>query len=379
MTIVPVPSTERAAFDLRLLGGASSRSVGYRGPVTVYTTGYTTISAAQRLYFDEQGISAARAQASCDTTTNINDISARLRVIEKLAWSQAGRSKGQAESIASAHAERRIAGQLQREVAGRVAEANQTYATRFRNRLLRRDGFPREFHPSTTDRTMMLSVTHANGRQLAAPTSPPDLGGSYDLAVVVHESAVVNFGETLLGGITLTDERLVELLKESKAEIPEELQITQDKDPWSITFTSERPVFAEFAGDKVKVAIRGRRFTRGDQVVRATMEISATYQLEKSGTGSRLTRQGDVVADYVNLEQQSVTQVAMKTFLRKKFEALFKPEIASDGLMLPEQLRAAGKLHLQQIKADQGWLNLAWNLPPRPDRVAAQQSAEGLR
>jgi hypothetical protein len=131
----------------------------------------------------------------------------------------------------------------------------------------------------------------------------------------------------------------------------------------------------------VKVAIRGRRFTRGDQVVRATMEISATYQLAKSGTGSRLTRLGDVAAEYVNLtEQQSVTQIGMKTLMRKKFEALFKPEITSDGLMLPEQLRAAGKLHLQQIRADRGWLNLAWTLPSRPEKVARQQpSREEVR
>ena len=62
------------------------------------------------------------------------------------------------------------------------------------------------------------------------------------------------------------------------------------------------------------------------------MEISASYKLEKSNGGSKLTRQGDVVAEYINKQRQSVLETAMKSLMRQKFEALFKPEIVSDGL-----------------------------------------------
>ncbi|MGE0760265.1 MAG: hypothetical protein AB7F89_19375 [Pirellulaceae bacterium] len=376
-----VPSDERAAFDVHLIGGATSQNVGYRGPVTVYTTGYTSIHAAKRVYFDALGMSTSAAGASCATSTNIYDIAANCRLIERLAWKQAGKSKGQAESIASGRAEARIARQLDREMGERLAQANESYAERFRNRLLRRDGFPRVFHTSTSADQLTLQLLHASPNQLAADSTPPVLNETHDLSVRVHESLIANFGETLLGGVTLSDERLIELLTELKAEIPEELQITPDKDPWSITFTNERPVSAVFDGDTVRMAIRGRRFTRGDREVRAVVEISATYRLERSGNGAKLTRQGDLVADYVNRENQSVFEITMKSFLRKKFESLFKPEIASDGLMLPEQLRSIGKLHLQQLTSQTGWLVLGWQVPPDSAALtgaAADTSAEAV-
>lgn len=120
------------------------------------------------------------------------------------------------------------------------------------------------------------------------------------------------------------------------------------------------------------MAVRGRRFTRGDQVVRAEIEISANYKLEKTGMGSKLTREGDVSVEYVNRRQLSVREVAMKTFLRKKFDALFKPEISSEGLELPERFRSIGKLALRQLSADQGWLALGWEqVPAEPAKVAA--------
>ena len=45
--------------------------------------------------------------------------------------------------------------------------------------------------------------------------------------------------------------RIVELLEEVEADIPEELQIGPDKDPWSITFAQRRPIVVAFdEGDK---------------------------------------------------------------------------------------------------------------------------------
>ena len=378
MDLAFVPSADRATFDLRLYGGATSSSVGYRGPVTVYTTGYTSINAGKRIYFDADGITADGAYAQCATSTNINDIAASCGLIERIAWKQAGKTKGQAENIASARAQTRIAGQVNGEVSPRLAEANESYSEKFRNRLLRRDSFPRVFHASTTESQMFVRMLHANGAQIAANTEPPELSANHDLSARVHESIVLNFGESLLGGVTLTDERLVELLSESESEIPEELQITPDKDPWSITFMRDQPVAAKFANDEVRIAVRGRRFTRGDQVVRAQMEISASYKLEKSNGGSKLTRQGDVVAEYVEKERQSLGETAMKTLMRKKFAALFKPEIVSDGLMLPEQFRNVGKLQLQQLQADKGWLTLGWTQPEAVSEVALSAKANLL-
>jgi hypothetical protein len=372
LSILLVPSEDRATLNMRLDGGASSSNVGYRGPVTVWTNGYTQIAASKFIYLESDGVTSSGTSASCSTSSNIDAISARCGLIEKVAWKQAGKQQGRAEAVASSRAESRIAGQVDSEVNDRLADANQSYLEKVYHRLVRRDSVPQVFQLSSTEEAVMVRLLHAGPDQLATPTDPPELTSTHDLAVRVHESAIMNFAEDLIGGETLTDERLVEILKENNRDVPEELQITPDKDPWSITFSPDQPVSAAFTGGNVRMAVRGRRFTRGDQVVRAEIEISANYKLEKTGMGSKLTREGDVSVEYVNRRQLSVREVAMKTFLRKKFDALFKPEISNDGLELPERFRSVGKLALRQLHADQGWLALGWEqMPAEPAKVAA--------
>jgi hypothetical protein len=183
---------------------------------------------------------------------------------------------------------------------------------------------------------------------------------------------VGNAAEIVVAGRKLTDERLAEMLEEATGEVPEELQISQDKDPWSITFAAVRPFSVEFTGQTATLALRGRQFTRGDQEINDRMMITARYKLEQDGNGSKLTRDGDVVVEYMDIKgRQSIRQITFKTFLRKKFESLFKPEFASEGLKLPGQWERAGRLTLRQLQSDQGWLTLGWELPDAAEHVAS--------
>jgi hypothetical protein len=121
------------------------------------------------------------------------------------------------------------------------------------------------------------------------------------------------------------------------------------------------------------MAIRGRRFTRGDQAISEPIEISAKYTIEKTQTGSKVTRQGEVDVKFLERERLSAQQVAFKTFMTRKFEALFKPEIVSEGIVLKGRLEKAGKLQVQEIASDKGWIAIGWQLaaPPKPAEVAA--------
>ncbi len=46
--------------------------------------------------------------------------------------------------------------------------------------------------------------------------------------------------------------------------------------------------------------------------------------------------------------------------MREKFEALFVPEFNTKGIALPGRWENAGKLHLEHVAAQNGWLSLAW-------------------
>ena len=61
---------------------------------------------------------------------------------------------------------------------------------------------------------MEIVWRQANAGQLAAPNKPTPIEGENDVAVQLHESFVSNFSRAMLGGVRLTDKRLVELARE---------------------------------------------------------------------------------------------------------------------------------------------------------------------
>jgi hypothetical protein len=376
-TLVLNENPNAASYSVLLGGRVYSNNVGYNGPVTVHTTGVTTVSASKQISMSETGMESTRSSARARTSSRINSLSAKHRFVERIAWKKAGQQKGQAEAIGSARAQTRIAREMDQQSGELIAEQNDNYLNKFRRPLIRKGGFPDEMKFSTTSERLEFRMMQAQLGQIGAPVTPPAHEGQYDLAVQAHESAVVNFAEILVGGTTLTDEQLVKIIRDDlNGEVPEELQITPDKDPWSITFAKEIPFRAQFANQGVKMALRGTGFTRGEQRINEPIEISANYTIEKAGGGSKLTRQGDVEVTYLQRDRLGATQVAFKTFLRRKFEALFKPEMVSDGLQLKGRLAKAGKLQLKELKSDAAWLVLGWEMPGTPATVASVARVE---
>jgi hypothetical protein len=239
------PNEQRAQFDILLSGQANSNNVGYNGPVTIYSTGATSISGRKSLFMTADGLTSTPAVASCATSSNIYAINAKCGLIEKIAWKRAGQQQGQAESIASSHAAGRVQGQMDAQSAELMANANRDLNQKVRAPLARRDGFPRELRFRSQPDKLQVVALQTNQSQLGAPSDPPAPQTPYDVTVQAHESSIINFGEIMLGGFTLTDERLEQIIRDDlQAEVPEELKITPDKDPWSITFTDETPVRA---------------------------------------------------------------------------------------------------------------------------------------
>jgi hypothetical protein len=92
------------------------------------------------------------------------------------------------------------------------------------------------------------------------------------------------------------------------------------------------------------------------------MKISATYVIERTDAGARFVRQGDVQAEYVRQGFENAPKIAIKTLMRTKFDALFKPEFAGEGLQLPGNWGKSGPLQLGQFVSNDGWLVAGWNL-----------------
>jgi hypothetical protein len=382
-----------ASLNILLGGTAYSNTVGYNGPATIYSTGATSVSGSKLIEMTAAGMIGYRAQAACRTNTNINNISARHGLIERIAWRRAGQQEGQAEEIASQHAAARVAGQMDSEAGRMIAEQNARYFEKLRDPLLRRGEFPEEVRFSSTPNQAQVRVLQHSPTLLAAATPPPPQAADFDLALRTHESTVANFGQGLLGGYELTDLRLEKLIKDDlEAELPEELRVTlpngeldQDKEPWAIVFAKEFPARAKFTGGGLWMAIRADGFKRGDgykPALTELMEISAAYKIEKTPKGATLHRDGDVQVRFpnrANPDQITLRDSATVTFIRRKFRNLFKEEFVGEGIALKGRWAKAGKLQLQEIQSDRAWLSLGWKLPATAPPPVATAGVPRLR
>lgn len=371
-----VPSQQHGLIQLAMQGNMTSNNVGVNGPATIHSTGYSHLHASKLLMLDRDGLSPMRSDAHVTTSTTFDAICANLRLVQRIATKRAYQQKSQAEAIASQRAEVRVEQRFDAESAEQIAEANQRMRNELYRPLIGRDETPDVAKFSTTRDHLYLQMLQVNPSQLAAPGLPPQSGSPGDLNLQLHESLVNNYGEAFLGGLELTDERLVELLEEADAEIPEELRITPDKDPWSITFDYQRPIQVTFGEGTVNIGIRGRQFTRGDSAVNRTIQISADYQIEQGETGARLVRQGDVVVDFPTQQRLGPLDLTAKTFLRNKFEAVFKKEIIGEGIRLEGQWEKAGTLRLSSADVTPGWFVGTWLLEPPAPVATSMASVE---
>src|SRR5690606_9485537 len=94
---------------------------------------------------------------------------------------------------------------------------------------------------------------------------------------------------------------------------------------------------------------------------------------------ARLVRDGEVQVNFLKRDRLSAAQVGFRTFLRRKFEAMFKEEFVGEGLKLKGRWEKAGTLRLELLDANNHWINLGWNLPTggQKPRLASEPAKAG--
>ena len=356
-------SQEKATLRVILDGTAISRNVAEKSGVTVVTRGTTTLQATKLVSFDGDGFTTEPAQAEATTKLELDSIDGPSSTHESIAKSKFIKMRSQNEKDASAVAVESVTTKMDSQVLELLANVIDGYQDKVRNPLIRRGGFPVNVNSTSTQDYIRLNMLQTGRYQLASPTDPPALNKGTDVALRLHESFVRNFTEVVLGGVELTDEKLVEHMTDLGAEIPEELKTGKGKKSWAITFSNTQPISVSFRDNQLEIAIQGRQFRDGAKVINDKIRIAATYNVLKTDEGMQLVREGDVDVRFMGKTSLTVGQVAMKTVMSKKFNAFFKDDIVGKGgIALPGNWASAGNLILQQIVSDNGWLMLSYNL-----------------
>jgi hypothetical protein len=367
-----VPSDSRAVVDILLAATNHSDTKGSQGPVTVRTFGTTQVDARKRMLIDDVRIVAlpVEANASTDTRTAGIGVNKKLgqKLIRKIATRKIAEMRPQAEAIAEGKARERVRTQFEAQTADAIAKASSDYETRFRRPLRERGWYPELLHLHTTHDRLAVTARKALPDQVAAFTLPPAIAPDAVLSVRVHESMVNNSAEITLGGRTITQQFVEEQLKKNNVKLPPALENDQDQPPWSITFARRRPVTLDADDRRVKLTVRGSKYTSGDREFPA-MDVWAAYRIEPGHPGIRLVRDGDVQIYPPGFvpgggEKLSVSETSLRRILQKRFNKVFKEVIDVEPLKLPGELAGAGPLPMEQLDARKdGWVAAGWRKP----------------
>lgn len=356
------PNNNRAVLAVTVDTQVQSENTSVARRVVVYSSGKTSITGEQEVFLTKEGLHSKELTASAKTKSIVTGISAP-RLMYRAVKGQVDYKKPKTEYLLAQRAADRLKGEVASELAPKLAEANQNFVSNFQAPLVRRGQFPEKLQFRTTEERLYAIWLQANSFQLGAPGLPEKLpAGKSDLVVQLHESYVVNLLESLLGGVTLTDEELVQMLTDAKQEIPEELEITQEKNPWEITFAANQPVGVQFDNQAIQFSLKGTRFKDGRRVIREEILITAGYNVEKTEEGTTLTREGEVEVFFPKVERLDAAQVAIKTAIQKKFSSLFKDEIQSKGIRLPEKWNSDASLQSNFMNIQNGWFSGSWIL-----------------
>ena len=364
-----VPALDQAIVDIALDATNHSDTRGSQGPVTVRTHGTTKVDARKRIMIDDERVSALPVEAHASTSTRTAGIGVSKRfgqnLIRKIASRKIAEMRPKAEAISEQKARERVRQQFDSQTAGAIAQAQSDYQAKFRRPLMDRGWYPEMLHLNTSDSRLSVVARKALSDQIAAFTPPPAVDPDAVMAARIHETLVNNAAEITLGGRTITQQFVEEQIKKNNGTLPEALGNDPDQAPWSITFAKRKPVELDADDSRVKMTVRGTRFTSGDREFPA-MDIWAAYRIEPAEGKIRLVRDGDVQIYPPGFvpgggEKLTVAQTSLRRILQKRFGKVFKEVVDVEPLKMPGQLAGAGPLPMEQFVARKdGWVAAGW-------------------
>ncbi|MCE9553108.1 MAG: hypothetical protein K8T91_06980 [Planctomycetes bacterium] len=369
-----IPSNDRAVVDFRMIGELSApNATATKGSVTVRMTSQTSIDARKRVVITGAGLFPAASQADCNTETEILDVEASRRVMERLGRRRAEKMRPEAQQNTSQQVAERVEAELDKQANDPLTGANQFYADKIRLPLVNAGSFPRDLRLSTTDTHLAIRVLAQKKGQDEAPARMPRLNPQFDIHVCGHQSMVANMSEPLVGGKTFDDKQFLDVMKIMTGTAQRGLWVFDGRDRWNVTFTKQRPIQAVFANGTFRLTYNFQAATCGDDTVQGAIEATALYRPMMSAEGVYLVRESSPMVRYTDGLPDDDARARVLQQLSQRFGAFFQESIHFDGLSPPAggtyaKLR---ELKIVELKCEDGWFTIGYELN-RPSKVAIQ-------
>lgn len=359
-----VPENRHGAIDIRLTGKTTTtNSVSHKGPVTIYGSAVTTIDARVRLTLHDDLLRIEPPIVRCVTKSQIHDISANRRIIERIAWRRAPEEKPAAEQAAARQVEKRLSERLGAETKKLMAQANNMYANKVRLPMTRRGAWPTLRYFTDKD-SLHLRFYQASGQQVSAPNGPPKWPVEGDLTLAGHESMLENMFEGIFGGREIEDTRFLYMHELMTGEAPRALWVHDREPRWSVVMEMQRPLRLRLREGQMRMTMAIHQTQRGEQTYDTPALVTGIFTAEATSDGPVFYRQGPVTVEFPGAAESAAHHEELRTFLVRKFSAVMPEELHFDGLTAP----AGGfgdklnQLVAREVSFQSGWVTLRYQL-----------------
>lgn len=222
-----LPNASMAQLSMSIVGTASTNTQGRKDPATVYTVGNHSYSGSKSVSFD------GRRFTSSQTLLNVNTNNRTVGVETDFDWvpilglfanaiaqKENARKAPQADAIAAQKLANQLVPRFDKEVDGRIAQANSDIESRLFGKLREMNLVPQSISASSSDVHIALATRTMDSSQLAAGTPPPMPIPTSGISMLMHESLVNNALDSLeLAGKTLSESELSESIEDKIGEI----------------------------------------------------------------------------------------------------------------------------------------------------------------
>ena len=347
-----------AALRLNMNGSFSSQNIGYNRSVKLHTQGFGNVAACETIALMDGGLVPLNdTGADANLSSQIDTIEAKLKIVRKLASKQAAKKKPQADAIAEGRLENRLRAQFHERIGQQLTEANQ----RIQNpdgTVLSRLGLERPKRTSwSSPQYLAMLWTLQEKTQLAAPVSCPLVVEPTGITVQLHESVVTNLLDPVLAGRILRSSELETMAVQFGDTLGKGLAKQKDEEPWAITMANYHPVEIQLDDSLITIRIRTNKLDRGDQALDQPASIEASYKIVLVDGALQLERQGEVKIDFSGKQQRGVRAVTLRSFLKTKFEDVFKEQLLDEPIRITERLPSdLQDLNLSSVQIDNGWI-----------------------
>ncbi|MCA9140303.1 MAG: hypothetical protein KDB00_26210 [Planctomycetales bacterium] len=360
------PSIGSVRMQIALSGSVNTVNKGYNGPVQLRTSGNGQVYATRMIQISESGVSMEPVVTTGSLSTRIDAIEHPLRLVRRIARKKAAEQKPKADQIGHRKFIARVTDSFTEETDEALSQPMPDLMGQAQPYLRRLDFVEPSRTIGSTDRSLFLYATVRKDNQLAAPLPPPPVRVENDATIQLHESIVDNTIGTLLAGRTMTRTELEQMAKKAKRNSADKTVTTtqEDEEPeFEIDFDRSRPIIFEAREGKLRVGIRGTRFSQGSRELKRPLEIVAVYQPVWTQSGQMLLERVDEVQiNFPGTKQLSVAQAGLRGSIKKGFADAFPQNLMDKPWIIPADVKAPALrgMHFRPsyFDANDGWLTL---------------------